>query len=492
MTVYLDVGAKRIQAYLARTPRLRGRRGASALLDHDRINTWTQPAWADHATINPEGKRTDGLLSLRFHDGVADHAVETVITDVGGRLQQLAPGAEWDVHIRRGATHREALQAGTAAERAGVDLLPGALIAYRPLPAAAAEVPVVRFCDTCGLDSAVVETRRIDPDARDPQAICADCSRRFLEGGFRTDERNWSTAEARAEWQRRIAPGGLGPERKLRAGVAQRLGRSIGVVEDFDDLARLGSGDANHLCTVFVDGNRFGDLLAALKDTDIELSRLSENLAGAVESALVDATSAATVERDKQVCVVPHLVGGDDLLASVTAERAWDFVLDLLDAYHARTTELALHYSAETGRDIPTPTASAGLVFTHFSRPFADSLELAEEALRRAKAQHKGRTPAICWLDVTADGPQLPLARPAPTVDVLIQRRAVLDGLCAVPPSGRAALARALPEGEVAVAALAHRLGRIDAVRPFLLPSAPLPLADALLLGRWWECRRPC
>lgn len=44
MTVYLDIGAKRIQAYLARTPRLRGRRDASALLEHDRMHEWTKDA----------------------------------------------------------------------------------------------------------------------------------------------------------------------------------------------------------------------------------------------------------------------------------------------------------------------------------------------------------------------------------------------------------------------------------------------------------------
>lgn len=68
MTVYLDISAKRIQAYLARTPRLRGRRGASALLEYERLHEWTKDVWSGHAQINEDGKQTDGVLSLRFTD----------------------------------------------------------------------------------------------------------------------------------------------------------------------------------------------------------------------------------------------------------------------------------------------------------------------------------------------------------------------------------------------------------------------------------------
>lgn len=495
MTVYLDIGAKRIQAYLARTPRLRGRRGASALLEHEMLHDWTEDAWATHAQVNEEGKQTDGVLSLRFTDPhVDDRIVDDVVTETATLLQRLAPGAEWDVHIRQADSYREALRDGAAAERAGHDLLPGGVARYRPLPTAPSEVPVVRFCETCGLDSAVC-TGPVDPgETNNDKALCADCTRRFLEGGHRRDTRNWTADERRKRWQEKIAPGGLAAERDLRIDVAQLTGRATGtlrVARDFSDLAALGSGDANHLCTVFVDGNRFGDLFAALKDADVSLRQLSTALNTAVRGALAVATAKVTREDDACLPVVPHLVGGDDLLASVTADRAWDFVVAFLDDYHRRTAALADEYQQHAGTRVSAPTASAGLVLAHATYPFANCLDLAETALRRAKSWHKALAPAVCWVDVTEDGPELPPARSAPRLSTLAEHRAEIDGLCTIPPSGRAQLANAAQDSDdTAVPALAHRLGRVNLIRPFLQSPPPMPLIDALILGRWWQCRQ--
>lgn len=497
MTVYLDISAKRIQAYLARTPRLRGRRGASALLEYEMLHGWTEDAWSQHAEVNDEGKQTDGVLSLHFTDpDVDDRTVDAVVTETATLLQRLAPGAEWDVYVRRADSYRQALRDGAAAERAGHHLLPGGSTQYLPLPTAPNEVPVVRFCETCGLDSAVlmgrVEPKEAGGDKEDEKALCADCSRRFLEGGHRNDPRNWD--EARTHWQEKIAPGGLDAERKLRVGVEQTQGLTAGtlrVAREFGDLAALGSGDANHLCTVFIDGNRFGDLFAALKDADVSLRDLSADLNQAVRAALIVATADVTHEKDPYLPVIPHLVGGDDLLASVTADRAWDFVVAFLDDYHRRTAALAAGYQQRASTPISNPTASAGLVFAHVKYPFADCLDLAEAALRRAKSRHKAREPAVCWVDVTEDGPELPRSRSAPRLTTLADHRSDIDGLCGIAPSGRAQLAKAAQNGDdTTVAALAHRLDRMNLIRPFQLPEPPMPLVDALILGRWWQCRR--
>lgn len=481
MTVYLDIGAKRIQAYLARTPKLKGRRGASALLDHADLVRATESAWQGHAQLNREGKQTDGVLSLQFaHSDVTDAVVDEVVARSAAFLQRLAPGAEWEIRVRRAETYRAALRASEAADRAGQELLAAGEQRLVPVPAAASEVPVVRFCEYCGVDPAVLR-RRVEPGSKDETALCADCSCRLGEGGNRTDRRNWGA---------RTAPGGLGAEKALVAGVSQRLDRSLRIVAEFADLAALGRGDANHLCTVFVDGNRFGDLFASLKDTDVSLHDLSTQLATAVTDALVAATAHVTTNADQSLPVVPHLIGGDDLLATVTADRAWDFTLAFLDDYHRRTADLAAHYSSLTGRPVPTPTASAGLVFAHTAFPFASALDLAEEALRRAKTARRALEPAVCWVDVTEDGPALPDDRTAPTVTALEAGRAVLDALTRLPASGLAQLARVADQPD-RVADLAHRLNRADVLLPFALPGAPAPLRDALVLGRWWQCRNP-
>ena len=492
MTVFLDIGAKRIQAYLARTPRLRGRRGASALLDHERIVAWTKPAWKDDATINRAGKETDGILSLQLLDpNPAEDAVLALIDEITALLRRLAPGAEWEVYTRRATDYRQALSDSEAADRAGHALLPGNSAQYLPLPAAAAEVPVVRFCDTCGVDAAVVSTDRVDLDEREPLSICADCSRRFLEGGYRTDRSTWTLAEGPLEWQAKIQPGGLRAERDLRHEVQKQIGRRLDVVATFEELAALGSGDANHLCTVFIDGNRFGDLFGLLKNTDVSLNDLSRDLGSAMSRALAEATTLVTDDNTPKVPVVPHLLGGDDLLASVTADRAWDFVLTFLTGYHVRVAELARLYGERASLVIEPPTASVGMVFAHVTRPFADCLDLAEDNLRRAKARYNAEVAAVCWLDITADGPALPAGRAVPTLAVLQQHRAQLDELTHIPPAGHAALIETTQRGEVAVAALAYRMGRTKAISPFLNPYFPIPLADALNLVRWWQCRKP-
>jgi hypothetical protein len=496
VTVYLDIGAKRIQAYLARTPRLRGRRGASALLEYELLRDSTKAAWSRHAHVNEEGKQTDGVLALRFTDPqVDDDTVTAVMTETATLLQRLAPGAEWDVQVRRAENYRQALRDGAAAERAGQDLLPGGPVRRRPLPTPPSEVPVVRFCETCGLDSAV-RTGQVEPGATGDDKevpLCADCSRRFLEGGHRTDDRNWTPDKRRRHWQQKIAPGGLVAERDLRLEVARLTGveaSTLRVAEKFDDLAALGRGDANHLCTVFIDGNRFGDLFATLKDAEVSLRELSADLNEAVRGALAVATAAVT--RDGDVClpVVPHLVGGDDLLASVPAERGWDFVVVFLDDYHRRTVALAAQYQERAGRLVPRPTASAGLVFAHLTYPFANCLDLAETTLRRAKARHNASAPAVCWIDVTEDGPELPPARSAPRLSTLADHRAAIEALGTIAPSGRAQLAKAAQNGDdTEVAALAYRLGHMDIIRPFHQPTSPMSLLDALVLGRWWQCR---
>lgn len=266
---------------------------------------------------------------------------------------------------------------------------------------------------------------------------------------------------------------------------------TLDVVRDFADLADLGSGDANHLCTVFIDGNRFGDLFAALKDAKISLRELSADLNKAVRDALIVATADVTRQKDPYLPVIPHLVGGDDLLATVTADRAWDFIVAFLNDYHRQTVALAAGYRKRAGTHVPDPTASAGLVFAHVKYPFANCLDLAEAALRRAKSRHNAREPAVCWVDVTEDGPELPAARSAPSLRTLADHRSDIDGLWTIPPSGRAQLAKDAQKGDTAVAALAHRLGHISLIRPFQLPQPRMPLVDALVLGRWWQCRQP-
>lgn len=488
MSVYVDIGAKRIQAYLARTPRLKARRGASALLEHELLRASTEPAWRQSAGVNDEGKRTDGVLSLVFDDpAIPDPDVDAVIAETAVRLNWVAPGAEWEIRISRVDTYRDASTAAAAAEASGQTLLAGGAYRVVPVLPAPAEVPVVRFCQTCGVDPAV--RRKALAADEDPVALCADCTRRLFEGGARTDDRNW-TAEDEQRWARRIKPGGLRAERDLIEMVGALTGTVYEVAEEFQQLAELGSGDANYLCTVFVDGNRFGDFFTALKHTGISVNKLSTALAAAVGEAVAEATAFVLRDLDTALPVVPHLIGGDDLLATVTADRAWDFAIRFLEGYHERTQRLAADYGRRAEMTLTPPTASAGLVFAHASFPFASAVDLADQALQRAKVSHRAEAPALCWVDVTEDGPVLPPHRAAPSLAALQGQRGDIDLLLTVPPSGQAALARVLDDPAQTLAQ-AYRLGFSKALRPFEAPGSELSIADVLVLGRWWKCRRP-
>jgi hypothetical protein len=472
VTLFVDIGAKRIQTYLARTPSLKGRRGASALLDHDALLGVLQPDLTGTAQVNPEGKRTDGVVSLMLPDdlpaaaALADRAVS--------RLRAHAPAAEWEIHLAEGATYRDALKARSRAERLGhvrwqAELTgPGTLA----VPAPVAEVPVVRLCSECGLDPA--EHRTVDIDGQDAYH-CADCARRLAVAGTR------QTTPA---------------EEGLLAEISSRRPRLAGQrpVQTFEQLAQLGAeaGRRNHLCTVFVDGNRFGELFATLEDPNIDLQTLSRAMASAMREALVEATAAVTAPDADRMPVIVHLLGGDDLLASVVADLGWRFTTTLLEEYEKRVAAAMTALGATA-----TPTASAGVVFAHYKFPLATAVELAEQALRAAKDHFCATRSAVHWADVTVDGPVTDADRRPFSLADLTALRTPLDALAALPPSGRKrfeelhARARGRAPAGVYLNDLirgqAARLGVLDAVTPFLAPGAPASLADALRILRWWS-----
>lgn len=479
MSVYVDIGAKRIQAYLARTPRLKGRRGASFLLDRATLMAVTAPAWRESAEENSGAKQTDGVVSLKVRDRPGEdarEAAQAVVATAVPLLRAHAPGAEWEVVLAEGPSYAAALRARKKAQKRGLERwLPAPVwaaadTAVVALLAPLAEVPVVRLCSECGLDPAEASIAEFG----ETRLRCPDCVARFADSHTETP--------AETDLLDRVAA--AGPPDRPRPRVA----------EAFEDLATLGAPDRdeNHLCTVFVDGNRFGDLFGSLAET-VDVAPLSRDLGEAMRTALAVATLAITAPGDGTLPVLPHLVGGDDLLASVVADRGWTFVRTLLREYRALVADLVGPLGVPTA-----PTASAGIVFAHFALPFATCVDLAEDALRRAKARFAGEQAAVQWVDVTVDGHQVDARRGPIALDVLDDAAARLSTLAGLPASGRHRLAEVharaarLTGGDAApgrdlVAAHAARLDVLAEVRPFLLPGASPSLPDALTLLRWWR-----
>lgn len=115
----------------------------------------------------------------------------------------------------------------------------------------------------------------------------------------------------------------------------------------------------------------------------------------------------------------------------------------------------------------------------------------------------RGKAASVQWLDITADGTEAPeheplllsaLRTPAggPTPEAT-----ALSALASVHASHRARLTEAVrSDGEITAAVIAHRVGHLEAVQPFLSPfdqqKAPPPtgigLGAALNIARWWPC----
>jgi hypothetical protein len=104
---YLDVAVVRIQSYLARTPKLRGRRGASALLAHELMWERVKPALGESATSNPEAGAVDGVISLILKSG-ADP--QEVARWAFAALREQLPAAELRAVWGGGETYAEAVR----------------------------------------------------------------------------------------------------------------------------------------------------------------------------------------------------------------------------------------------------------------------------------------------------------------------------------------------------------------------------------------------
>lgn len=447
MPVFVDVSAVRIQRYLARWPNLVGRRGASALLaeltDPDNL----PPAIAALAEANPDAADADGKLSLRLVPGADPELVARRLLE---HLSSAAPAAEFQ------ATWAEGPDYATAYHHLHHEDRPERhLVTVPPV----STCPLARPCDACQTDPAVT-TIDAGPGRR---RVCLDC-------------------RARAEAGARRA--GRTPRTPL---VEERLRSTCGEPElapDFQTLAAQAPADtkANHLATVFIDGNRIGETFDTLPAD--RRAGASRALAESTFEALATATNAVQKAAGaRRLPVVPHVLGGDDVLVSVPAPWSWLFVRSFLAHFETRTRD-------GIGAGAPV-TAGAGVFIAHHRHPFPRCVDATERLLRTAKRATAGRASAVAWVDHTADGEEPPPGRRPWTLEDLERRSGLLDELAATPAAGRAALLRALDADDDRLAGArarrqAERVALPVATR-LLDDGGPQVLRDAIDLVRWWR-----
>ncbi|MEO3747196.1 hypothetical protein [Plantactinospora sp. B5E13] len=469
--MFVDVAAVRIQSYLGRTPDLKGRRGASAWLSHAshraELSSWVAAATAGlpvTVEVNHEAGEADGLIPLRIPAGqgngeVAEAVAGAVISALRQRLPGISLVATWAADDSYLDAYRSMHKTGSGA----------GLTVFPPVP----DMPALVSCQRCRIDPVVAT---IDIHEVEVVKVCADCEARYTDRYRRP-----------GLWREHVPV-------SAETDLLHALHRSPGqVVQDFTGLADLGdpAGNRNHLATVHIDGNGLGGLFDRIATTGTGEAKatVSATVSAATREALVEATRAVLGDT-RQVPVIPHLVGGDDVLVSVVADRALRFVTCYLEAFADRMRGIGgLAGNPAGGQPV---TASAGVVFAHATFPFRRAVELAGQALKTAKKDHQGRHAAVAWLDVTRDGEQPPPHRTAWTIDTLAGLATALDTLARVPASGRATLERLVDPDRPALSTArlrehARRLDRDDVLDPFLDRGGPGTVADALSLVRWWR-----
>ena len=367
MPTYLDVRAVRIQQYLARSTSLAGYRGASLALSESTGVQDLIDGLGLELLVRPNTAAgdADGVVSFEMLDGADPKSVaNTVINDLRRQLPAVQLEAVWG----EGASYVEAYR--TARHNADAGLV------VRSVPAPA-DVPTASLCQSCGLDTAVDGTS----DENQAAAVCADCKMRHDRG-------------------RRERSGLLPAEKQLLLALDMDAGSRC---RDFDELAGLGSVVDNHVATVFIDGNAMGMLFSRITETGMDKDAVSRGLVAATAQALREGARAATNGLAK-LAVIPHLVGGDDVLVSVTADRAWAFATAYLSSFERGMSDLLMRHG---GGDLPTPTASGGITIAHQKHPFSQTVALSDRLLSAAKRQGGGAVSTIAWTDVTRDGPQV-------------------------------------------------------------------------------------
>jgi hypothetical protein len=475
--IYVDVAATRIQQYISRTPRLKGQRGASAWLswatDRERVRDTVLSGGGllsgSGAELNEAAGEADGVISVQLPEGADPRAVAEALAR---HFRSALPAVELSAVWAAGPTYLEAYKNHMKEQRSAPPLV--------SLPPRS-DFPPLASCAEC---RAAPATATIDIHEASGLRVCLDCEARY------------------ADRYRRPGLIARRPVYREESRLLEALGREpdTGTAQDFAALAALGDAgtNRNHLATVYADGNAIGAFLDRVAEHgDPELKRhISAAISHATRASLLAATARILGDPPgKLLPVIPHIVGGDDLLVSVVADRAWPFVMTYLEEFRRRMAVIS-GVPAELLQPV-APTASAGVVFAHASFPFRRAAELAAGRMKDAKRQLRGTIPAAAWLDVTRDGEQPPAGQTAWTLDDLRAHDGALRALRAgIEPSGRATLNRLaeVRHPEVSAARLAEhcrRLGRDTALAPFLAGETAAGriyrVKDALALTRWWR-----
>ena len=457
MTTYVVIGAKRIQQWIARTPRLALTKGASQALTTRTSRDHLSGRLPEELRLSDEVPDIAGVVVLESDESVDDDVVDAALMVVAEGL----PGLEWNAWVHEADSYVEAYQATGGGQRC---------TRVRHRVPSARRLPMLTECEGCHEESA--EVLVAVPEGKDSYG--ADCVVR---------------REAYKLWKDTLKPredGVAEPE------MFEHLTKIEEPGEDAHPVRAMGRRDAdNHLALILADGNRMGDFfkkVAQLKDPQAHK---------ALSKALDDATRKAAERAREDVIAkmanpkfcpdVLHYIGGDDVMASVAGRFAWLWAVTLAKAFETEFQSRVKHFCEQNPRcgDLNVAASRAslgvGMVFTHYKAPFAGARELAEEMEKIAKKTGKGGKSYIAWADTTADHKALGRN----VIDTERASRELRGGhvLRGLGPSARSALKQELDAGRDTVAwATRTKRGIVE----YLGQSSEDQIRADLDRARWW------
>ncbi|WP_314814482.1 hypothetical protein [Arachnia propionica] len=457
MKTYVVIGAKRIQQWIARTPRLALTKGASQALTSRTSRDYLSGRLPEELRLSDEVPDIAGVVVLESDESVDDDVVDAALMVVAEGL----PGLEWNAWVQDADSYVDAYQATGGGQRC---------TRVRHRVPSARRLPMLTECDGCHEESA--EVLVAVPEGKDSYG--ADCVVR---------------REAFKQWKDTLKPredGVAEPE------MFEHLTKIEEPGEDAHPVRAMGRRDAdNHLALILADGNRMGDFfkkVAQLKEPQAHKA-LSKALDDATRKAARQAREAviAKMVNPKFCPDVLHYIGGDDVMASVAGRFAWLWAVTLAKAFETEFQSRVKHFCEQNPRcgDLNVAASRAslgvGMVFTHYKAPFAGARELAEEMEKIAKKTGKGEKSYIAWADTTADHKALGRN----VIDTERAFRELCEGhvLRGLGPSARGALKQELDAGRDAVA-WARRTKR--GIVEYLEQSSEDQIRADLDRARWW------
>jgi hypothetical protein len=460
VNTYVVVAAVRIQDWILRTPKLTRLRGASAALSQYTSREFIERvllAEGVPATWCDEAGDIDGVVALTVPK--PDDA-PAVADSIARQLSAALPALELEAWWVQAPDYVSAHIAATQARLRGVT---HGAVTWRPYLSALLDTPLAQTCDGCRREA--IDWSERGSNGADRDKLGADCAQRR-----RHESRRGPTPGVDGE----LAPtfdslardGGLGPGLQHSA------------------IGRRDSG--NHLATIMADGNGVGGFMTALAEADpgggeelqAAFRLVRQEAVGTIDRAIHEAVDAAVTKisspDQRFVPAIVHLVGGDDVLASVPAPLAWAFVGTLGTTFAASVNDgfkeqlaqlqaVVEDVAPSSGEDAESSAARAtealakirrhvadlslgiGVVFAHASYPFADTNVLAHQAMTLAKRSTRGRAGAVSWVDLTTeDTVQEGRALTLPQVVEQLDHHDLQPPVFSLSPSARGVLATIL------------------------------------------------